>query len=207
MVADQLERRGIRDPQVLSAFARVLRHRFVPEPQRGKSYGDHPLSIGEGQTISQPYIVALMTELLSVRLEARILEVGTGSGYQTAILAEIAGKVYSIERIPELAEGASHRLEELGYRNVEIRIGDGTLGWPEEAPFDGILVTASAPGVPETLKRQLSDGGRLVIPIGQNLDQTLTLVERSGEGFQMRAVCSCVFVPLIGAYGFDPNDR
>ncbi|MBI3614909.1 MAG: protein-L-isoaspartate(D-aspartate) O-methyltransferase [Candidatus Omnitrophica bacterium] len=201
MVAGQILNRGIRDPKILSVFSKVPRDRFVPEEHRMRSYTDHPLPIGEGQTISQPYIVALMMELLHPEPDSRVLEIGTGSGYQTALLAEIASKVYSIERIPVLAERASRLLKDMGYANVEIRVGDGSLGWPEAAPFDRILVAAAAPSVPKSLAGQLAEGGRLVVPIGSALEQTLTLVERVQGNLRLQEGCSCLFVPLIGAEG------
>ena len=202
MVADQLISRGIRHQRVLSAFSKVPRHLFVPESHRMKSYTDHPLPIGEGQTISQPYIVALMMELLSPEVTSRVLEVGTGSGYQTALLAELASNIYSIERIPLLAEGASRLLKEMGYSNIQIRVGDGSLGWPEAAPFDRILVTAAAPRVPPPLAEQLAEGGRLILPLGTSFSQVLTLVERVQGDLRVRETCSCVFVPLIGEHGW-----
>ena len=166
MVADQLRARGITDPRVLTAMGRVPRHRFVEEALAARAYGDYPLPIGEKQTISQPYMVALMTQALELVGGERVLEVGTGSGYQTAILAELAAKVYSVERIRSLADRARAILEELGYYNVLIRVGDGTLGWREEAPFDAVLVTAAAPEVPAPLVEHVKPGGRLVIPVG-----------------------------------------
>lgn len=202
MVADHLMARGIHDSRVLALFSRVPRHLFVPEPHRAKSYMDHPLPIGEGQTISQPYIVALMTELLSPEAGSKVLEIGTGSGYQTAVLAEMSDAVYSIERLPVLAERASGLLTELGYAHVQIRVGDGSQGWAEFAPFDRILVAASAPAVPGPLTDQLAEGGRLVIPIGLALNQTLTVVERFHGDLRTREACPCVFVPLIGEHGW-----
>ncbi len=206
MVAGQLMVRGIKDGRILSAFSKVPRHLFVPPALRSKSYEDRPCPIGAGQTISQPYIVALMTEQLSLPPGARVLEIGTGSGYQTAILAELASQVYSIERIPALAETASEILLELGYQNVQIRVGDGSQGWPEEAPFDGILVAAAAPQVPHPLLDHLAEGGRLVIPIGAPLNQTLTVVQRHEGQTKIHAVCQCVFVPLIGAHGWGDGE-
>ena len=202
MVADHLAARGIRDPRVLALFSRLPRHLFVPEAHRRRSYTDHPLPIGEGQTISQPYIVALMTELLSPGASSKVLEVGTGSGYQTAVLAELSAAVYSVERIPVLAERASGLLAGLGYANVRIRVGDGSEGWPEFAPFDRILVTASVPSLPKPLTDQLAEGGRLVIPIGSALNQTLTLAERFHGELRTQEGCSCLFVPLIGEHGW-----
>lgn len=206
MVLDQLISREIRNPQLLNAFSQVPRHLFVPEPQRPRSYTDHPLPIGEGQTISQPYIVALMVEALSLRPKARVLEIGTGSGYCTALLAHLAAQVYSIECIPSLAEGASRALKVLKISNVEIRVGDGTLGWPEEAPFDAILVSASAPAIPVPLQEQLAEEGRLVIPIGSAVTQRLTVVERHQGKLRIREGCGCLFVPLVGAYGWSQTE-
>lgn len=202
MIADQLMGRGIRDPRVLAAFAKVPRHLFVPPEHQAESYSDRPIPIGEGQTISQPYVAALMTQELRPWPDAKLLEIGTGSGYQTALLAEIGSFVYSIERIPALAAGASRILKELGYANVEVRVGDGSLGWPAAAPFDGILITAAAPSVPQSLLDQLAQGGRLILPIGSPLNQTLTVIEKQGQRFQSRPLCDCVFVPLIGAQGW-----
>ena len=199
MVADQLVRRGIQDPGVLAAMGKIPRHLFVPEAKRQDSYADHPIPIGEGQTISQPYIAALMTEALQVRPGFKVLDVGTGSGYQAALLAEMGATVFSVERIPSLSESASKVLGSLGYSGVALRVGDGALGLPEEAPFDGILVTAAARSLPSPLSDQLKEGGRLVIPIGENVDQVLTVVERKGGKLESRQLCGCVFVPLIGA--------
>ncbi len=184
---------------VLRALATVPRHRFVPVEQAGFAYVDKPLSIGHGQTISQPFIVALMTELLQPDSQATVLEVGTGSGYQTAVLAGLVRRVYSIERIPELAEAAERRLCELGYSNVEIRDGDGGLGWEEQAPFDGIMVTAAAATVPPALIRQLKPGGRLVIPVGEPYrSQDLRVMSKDERGrVETRSVLPVVFVPLV----------
>jgi len=206
MVADQLVARGIRDKRVLAAFSKVPRHLFVPEDQRPHSYEDHPCPIGAGQTISQPYIVALMTERLQLKPEAKVLEIGTGSGYQTAILAELAVRVYSVERFPDLAQEAGKILTELGCTGVEIRVGDGTNGWSEAAPFDGIVVAAAAPLLPEPLLNQLAEGGRMVIPIGSPKNQVLTLVTRSGGRIQAVDICPCAFVPLIGAHGWKESE-
>ncbi len=206
MVTDQLMSRGIRDPRVLGAFSKVPRHLFVPPQERERAYADHPLAIGEGQTISQPYIVALMTEHLDLEADSKVLEIGAGSGYQTAILAQLCPRVYSIERIASLAQSAQQLLRSLGYSNVQIRVGDGTLGWPEEHPFDRILVSAAAEQAPAPLLDQLAEGGRLVIPIGSPLAQTLAVVERLKGKFQTRQVCGCVFVPLIGAHGWHEGE-
>lgn len=206
MVTDQLAARGIRDPKLLAVMGEIPRHRFVPIEHEAQSYTDHPVPIGSGQTISQPYMVALMTEQLRLNPTARVLEVGGGSGYQAAVLTHLAAFVYSIERIPELAQGASEVLRQLKISNVKIRIGDGSLGWPEAAPFDGILVTAAASQVPPTLVEQLAEGGRLVMPVGSLLDQTLTVVERRGGKEEVRSVCGCVFVPLIGRHGYQEGE-
>ncbi len=202
MVEQQLRARGVADPRVLAALRRVPRHRFVPEHLWSQAYGDYPLAIGEDQTISQPYIVALMTGILELRETDRVLEVGTGSGYQAAVLAELAAAVFSIDRRGGLADQARSILASLGYRNICIRVGDGTLGWPEEAPFDGIIVTAGAPQVPRPLVEQLVMGARLVIPVGDRLTQTLTCVRRTGEGLQYEYYGDCRFVRLIGRYGW-----
>ena len=203
MVESQIAGRGIRDPRVLAALRKVPRHLFCPGRNRFEAYDDHPLEIGEGQTISQPYMVALMTECLRLRGPERILEIGTGSGYQTAILAELAAQVHSVERIPALARRAAERLENLGYQNIEFLVGDGTLGWPEHAPYDRIIVTAGAPSVPTSLTAQLADQGLLVIPVGERYFQTLTLVTRRGDRLDTEAACGCTFVKLIGKEGWD----
>lgn len=203
MVRDQLMPRGIKDGLVLSAFRKVERHLFVPEEFLENAYGDHPLPIGAGQTISQPFIVALMTESLELKGAEKVLEIGTGSGYQTAILAELAKKVYSIERIPPLAEKAKTLLTGLGYKNIEVDVKDGSLGWPEHAPYDAIMVTASCPGKPTALLAQLSDGGRLVAPIGAAFGQILTLFTKKKDSVFERELCGCMFVPLIGKEGWN----
>lgn len=202
MVEDQLVRRGISDGRVLAAMRRVQRHRFVEEAFRERAYGDHPLPIGQEQTISQPYIVALMTSLLVLTGREKVLEVGTGSGYQTAVLAELARRVCSIERIPALAARARGALEALGYANVWVRVGNGTLGWPDEAPFDCILVAAGGPTVPPPLFEQLVDGGRMVLPLGDQTGQTLTLVQSVGGHMRTRPCGDCHFVPLLGKYAW-----
>lgn len=202
MVEEQLIPRGIKDKLVLDAFRGVPRHEFVPEEYRNKSYADHPLPIGEDQTISQPYMVALETECLGLKGPEKVLEIGTGSGYQTAILAEMAGYVYSVERIDRLAAIAEERLKALGYTNFSIRVGDGSLGWPENAPYDGIIVTAGSPVIPKSLVSQLKDGGRLVIPLGGEFGQMLTVLEKNGDIFKRTEVCACTFVPLIGEEGW-----
>lgn len=197
MVTDQIEARGVRDPLTLRALKEVPRHLFVPPDQAAEAYQDHPLPIGRGQTISQPYIVAFMTEALGLRGGETVLEVGTGSGYQAAVLARIAARVKSVEIVEPLAVEAKQRLASLGYDNVEVRAGDGYLGWPEAAPFDGILVTAAAPRIPEPLKAQLTEGGRLVIPVGDEL-QELVVVTRRGADFEERRVLPVRFVPMTG---------
>ncbi len=203
MVDNQLIPRGIHDELVLSAFHKIPRHCFVSKEIRGESaYSDHPLSIGKGQTISQPYMVALMTELLQLKGEEKVLEIGAGSGYQAAILAELANQVYTVERIVSLAERAEQTLSELGYNNVKVGIKDGTLGWEEFSPYDGIVVTAGAPSIPPVLIEQLSPEGRLVIPIGGTFSQTLTLVVKEQGKVVSSDICSCVFVPLIGKQGW-----
>jgi protein-L-isoaspartate(D-aspartate) O-methyltransferase len=203
MVTEQLARRGIRDERVLGAMRRVPRHHFVEEVFRERAYGDHPLPIGQEQTISQPYIVALMTSLLELTGREKVLEVGTGSGYQTAVLAELARRVCSIERIPALAARARAALEGLGCANAWVRVGNGTLGWPDEAPFDRILVAAAGPSVPPPLLEQLAEGGRMVLPLGGPTGQTLTLVENAGGQTRTRSCGDCHFVPLVGKYAWN----
>jgi protein-L-isoaspartate(D-aspartate) O-methyltransferase len=204
MVQEQLVARGISDERVLDAINRVPRHRFVDEGLRHRAYGDHPLPIGEEQTISQPYIVGLMTSLLGLTGREKVLEVGTGSGYQTAVLAELSRRVCSVERLPRLADRARRLVESMGYTNVWIRVGNGALGWRDEAPFDRILVAAAGPSVPAPLIDQLGEGGRLVAPVGDAESQTLTLVERRGGGeVTTRAVGECRFVPLVGKYAWE----
>ena len=202
-IEEQLVARGIADARVLDAMRRVARDAFVPEESHAAAYADRALPIGSGQTISQPYMVAVMTEALRLTGSERVLDVGTGSGYQAAILAELAREVITIERRPELAETARQRLASLGYMNVEVLVGDGTLGSPEHAPFDAILVGAAAPRVPDSLKQQLSsNGGRLVVPVGASDQQTLHIVTRSGDRFSEIFGVGCVFVPLIGEEGW-----
>ncbi|NOX45338.1 MAG: protein-L-isoaspartate(D-aspartate) O-methyltransferase [Caldiserica bacterium] len=206
-MVEELRRLGIRDGRVLSAMEKVPRHLFVPDHMRHLAYEDTPLPIGHGQTISQPYIVALMTEALGLTGAEKVLEIGTGSGYQAAVLAELAGEVFSIERLAPLAEEAKRRLELLGYRNVHVRVGDGTLGWPEEAPFQRIIVTGGLPELPATLWEQLAEGGRLVAPIGGRYDQYLWLYVKEGGRPRRRALCPCTFVPIIGARGWPEGPR
>lgn len=207
MVEAELIPRGISDGKVLEAFRKVPRHEFVAQEYWESAYNDYPLPTKEGQTISQPYMVAVMTESLGLKGEERVLEIGTGSGYQMAILAEIAKEVYSVERFQGLADSASHTLTTLGYKNCFIKTGDGTLGWEEHAPYDAIIVTAGAPGIPESLVRQLKDGSRLVIPIGGSFGQVLTVVEKKGRSITTREVCGCVFVPLVGKEGWADDER
>lgn len=202
MISEQLERRGIRDPRVLRAMSKVPRHRFVDEALIGRAYGDHPLPIGEGQTISQPYMVALMTEALELTGHERVLEIGTGSGYQTAVLAELCGKVFTIERLKSLADRAMRRLDDLGYYNVLARVGDGSVGWREEAPFDAVLVTAGAPDVPSALVDQLAMKGRLVLPVGDAYTQVVRKCVRDESGVRWTELGGCVFVKLIGQHAW-----
>ncbi len=202
MVRDTIASRGVRDPAVLAAMRSVPRHEFVPEDVRRYAYADEPLPIGQEQTISQPYIVAAMTELIKVGPEDTVLEVGTGSGYQAAVLARIVRQVYSIEIVPELGQAAAGLLPRLGYTNVEVRIGDGYVGWPEHAPFDGIIVTAGADHVPAPLVEQLKPGGRMVIPVGPTLSvQSLLLIEKMQDGtIRTNDVMPVRFVPLTGEH-------
>ena len=203
MVEEQIISRGIKDPRVIAAMKKVPRHLFVEEALQSQAYNDHPLPIGEKQTISQPYMVALMTEALQLKEKEKVLEIGAGSGYQTAILAELAEKVFSIERIRSLAIKARQLLYELGYFNVEIKIFDGTYGWVEEAPFDAIIVTAGAPDIPQPLLDQLAMGGRLVIPVGDAYVQDLIRVTKTEEGIKKEDLGGCRFVKLIGKYGWE----
>jgi protein-L-isoaspartate(D-aspartate) O-methyltransferase len=201
MVETQLVARGISDKRVLSAFLKVPREVFVPASHSNETYSDRPLPIGEGQTISQPYTAAFMTELLRVKKGDRVLEIGTGSGYQTAILAELGGEVYTVERLPSLTERAEAALGPLGYKNIHFLTGDGTAGWPEAAPFDRIIVTAAPESVPRPLLEQLADGGRMVIPVGERFSQELLLIEKTGGAVAETPMGAFVFVPLIGRYG------
>lgn len=200
MVETQLQARDITDKRVLDVFYRLPRHRFVPDGLIEEAYGDYPLPIGDGQTISQPYMVALMSELLNLKGEERVLEVGTGSGYQAAILAEMACKVYTVERISSIANTAMQRLKEQGYTNIYFKVGDGILGWKEFAPFDRIIVTAAASKIPPELLKQLGEGGKMVMPIGGNFSQMLTLVEKDMHNkITTTDIMPCVFVPLVGS--------
>jgi len=203
MVEEQIVSRGIKDPRVIAAMKKAPRHLFVEEALQSQAYSDHPLPIGEKQTISQPYMVALMTEALQLKEKEKVLEIGAGSGYQTAILAELAEKVFSIERIRSLAIKARQLLYELGYFNVEIKIFDGTHGWMEEAPFDAIIVTAGAPDIPQPLLDQLAIDGRLVIPVGDAYAQDLMRVTKTKEGIKKEELGGCRFVKLIGKYGWE----
>ena len=199
----ELRRQGIRDERVLGALGRVPRDRFVPEEHRAEAWANAALPIGAGQTISQPFVVALMTEALALRGPERVLEIGTGSGYQTAILAELAAEVVSVERHAELAAGAERLLRELGYRNVAVHVGDGTTGWADAAPYDRIIVTAAGPRVPPPLLAQLrADGGRMVIPVGEPHDQHLVAVDRDGDQTRETTLGPVRFVPLIGRAGW-----
>ena len=196
MVRDQIEARGVTDARTLAALRKVERHQFVPPEVAALAYADHPLQIGDGQTISQPYIVAVMSEAIGLHGGEKVLEVGTGSGYQAAVLAEMGARVYTMEIVPALARRARATLERLGYRSIEVREGNGWAGWPEEAPFDAIVVTAAPPTIPEALKAQLRDGGRLVIPVGDDVQQ-LMLVTRRGPKFEEKRLLMVRFVPLV----------
>jgi len=202
MVETQIKARGIKDSRVLQAMLKVPRHFFVDEGMRDQAYGDFPLPIGEGQTISQPYIVAFMTEALELKGKERVLEIGTGSGYQTAILAELALWVYTIEKYPKLLERAKKILINLGYKNIFFRLGDGSAGWPEAAPFDAIIVTAAAPKIPDPLVEQLAEGGRIIIPVGDEFSQVLVKGVKKGGILHTKTLEAVRFVKLVGAYGF-----
>jgi len=202
MVSTQIEARGIHDHGVIEAMRKVPRHLFIGEALQDQAYGDFPLPIGEGQTISQPYIVAEMTQALELNKDDRVLEIGTGSGYQTAILAELAFRVYTIERVRELFVRARKLLDQLGCHNVVAKCSDGTVGWPDESPFEAIIVTAGAPEVPEKLVQQLTIGGRLVIPVGNRFSQTLLKLRRDEDGVHKTDLGGCRFVKLIGEHGW-----
>lgn len=207
MVQEQVVNRGITNPRLIETLLKVPRHLFVQEAMAAQAYSDGPLPIGEKQTISQPYMVALMTEQLELTGNEHVLEIGTGSGYQTAILASLARRVWTIERIRPLAMQARKVLDSLHLLNVNIKVGDGTLGWPEEGPFDAILVTAGAPAIPETLAAQLAPGGRLVIPVGNESTQTLLRIRKLHDGtIQQESSVGCRFVPLIGQQGWQFTD-
>lgn len=205
MVERQLVARGIKDERVLAAMRKVPRHLFVPEKFRDSAYDDGPLSIGEGQTISQPYMVALMTECLELKADSRVLEIGTGSGYQTAILAELAKWVYTVERIPTLLFRAQQLLTQLGYDSIKFKLGDGSYGWQEESPFDAIIVTAGAPEISPVLVEQLNEGGVMVIPVGSRYSQMLYRVVKRGGKVEKKECTLCIFVPLIGDHGWKEN--
>lgn len=207
MVKNQLEARDITDPAVLEAMRAVPRHRFVSEELRTQAYADAPLRLEYGQTISQPYIVALMTQLLCLTGKETVLEVGTGSGYQAAILGHLAKWVYSVERISELAGHAREILRELGLANVEVVVGDGSLGYPAKAPYEGIVVTAAPPEVPQPLKDQLADGGVLVVPVGAHAGQILEKWTRRGDDYRRESMAPVAFVPLVGEHGWSPEER
>lgn len=202
MLAEQLLARGIKDDAVLKVMGALPRQHFVQRVDDAAAYEDRPLPIGSGQTISQPYIVALMTQLLALKGDEKILEIGTGSGYQTAILAKLSRNVHSVERIEQLALGAQAALAELEIGNVQVHIGDGSLGWPDEAPFDGIMVTAAAPKAPKALLEQLAEDAYLVIPVGKRGRQKLQCWQKSREGYVHEDICPVAFVPLLGAQGW-----
>ena len=202
MVEEQLVERGVKNLSVLEAMSRVPRHLFAQDSLQHRAYGDTPLPIGENQTISQPYIVGAMTEALALKGEERVLEIGTGSGYQTAIIAELCRQVFTIERLNNLSRKAQNILESLNYMNIVFKMFDGTYGWPDQAPFDAILITASAPEIPDSLVKQLGDGGRLVAPIGGADKQKLVVLTKKGDRVSRRDLGHCKFVPLIGKYGW-----
>ena len=202
MVKDQIESRGVRDLRVLKAMEKIPRHLFVPEALADQAYDDCPLTIGYGQTISQPYTVAFMTEALELQGPERVLEIGTGSGYQTAVLAELASEIYSVERLPELSQAAAKILSALGCKNAILKVDDGTLGWSEFAPYDAVIVTASGPDIPPPLLSQLADGGRLVIPVGERAGQNMYRVTRRGEETVKDYLGPFRFVELIGEHGY-----
>ncbi len=205
MVETQLVPRGITDPGVLGAMRSVPRHLFVGPGMEQSAYGDHALPIGEGQTISQPFMVALMTQALRLGGDERVLEIGTGSGYQTAVLARLASQVFSVERVRPLAERARETLEDLGYQNVAIMVGDGTVGWSEFAPFDRVIVTAGAPSVPESVLDQLADPGVMVVPVGTQSMQDLKVIEKRDGTTSVLGAGGCIFVPLLGKEGWGGN--
>ena len=202
MVEDQLGDRGIKDLRLLEVMSRVPRHLFTLDSLQHRAYGDTPLPIGENQTISQPYIVAAMTEALGLKGGERVLEIGTGSGYQTAVMAELVAQVFTIERINVLSRKAQKILEGLGYANIVFKMFDGTYGWPDQAPFDAIMVTASAKEIPEALINQLEEGGRLVAPTGDEEKQKLMVLTKKGSRITKKEICDCKFVPLVGKYGW-----
>jgi len=207
MVREQIEARGVRDPRVLAAMRKVARHLFVGESLVERAYDDTPLPIGDQQTISQPYIVALMAEALELTGVERVLEIGTGSGYEAAILAELSAEIYSVERIPRLAERAIAVLDSIGYRNVHVEVRDGSTGWPEAAPFEAVVMSAAAREIPRPLVEQLVNGGRFVLPMGDENTQMLVRLRKTGEGLQEECLGECRFVKLIGAYGWEEPER
>jgi len=202
MVEEQIAARGVKDRRVLEAMARIPRHLFVPREKQAEAYDDAPLHIGQGQTISQPYMVAIMTEHLELTGSEKTLEIGTGSGYQAAMLAELSAWLYTVERLPELLERAKSILSELGYRNISYKVHNGTLGWDEEKPYDAVMVTAGAPRVPQPLVDQLGEGGRLLIPVGDQYGQVLTRIRKIGGRIIKESLEGCRFVPLQGEYGW-----
>jgi len=205
MVTTQLVSRGIKDPRVLDAMRRVPRHLFAGDSNLRIAYDDMALPIGEGQTISQPYMVAIMTELLKLKGTEKVLEIGTGSGYQGAVLAELAKEVYTIDRIESLADKAAETFRSLSYRNIHVKTGDGTLGWPEEAPFDRIIITAASPKIPDPLLEQIAMNGIIVIPVGSRFSQELLKITKTGRGLVQEYHTPCVFVPLIGKFGWEKD--
>jgi protein-L-isoaspartate(D-aspartate) O-methyltransferase len=206
MVKTQLIPRGIKDERVLAAMKKVPRHLFVDESMQHRAYDDSALSIGEGQTISQPYMVAVMTEFLELKGTEKVLEIGTGSGYQAAVLAGLAKEVYTVERIAVLAERAEERYHALGYANIHVKIANGTLGWPEASPFDRIIITAGTPKVPDPLLLQLADQGILIAPVGDRFSQQIIKVKKTGDKVVEEYLTPCIFVPLIGEYGWKKED-
>ena len=205
MVERQIVAQGVKDARLIAAMKKVPRHLFVPEALQYQAYEDHPLPIGDGQTISQPYMVALMTEALELKGGERVLEIGTGSGYQAAILAELCGKVFTVERIDKIARRARQTLDDLKYHNIAVRIGDGTLGWAEYAPYDRIIVTAGAPELPKAYWEQLAEGGRIAIPVGDREEQSLIIIDKENGKEVRRDFGGCVFVPLLGKNGWNRN--
>lgn len=201
MVDEQIIGRGINDPQVLGAMYRIERHRFLPDEYREEAYADSPVSIPHGQTISQPYIVALMTQELRLTEAEKVLEIGTGSGYQTALLSEMANEVYTVERFSDLSDKASALLRELGYKNIRFAVGDGTLGWKDAAPFDRMILTAACPRIPFPLEEQLAEGGQIILPLGDQHRQILIRAAKKNGRIVTERICDCVFVPLVGEFG------
>jgi len=202
MVDEQLKARGINDSRVLEVMEEIPRHEFIPSEYLANAYADYPLSIGEGQTISQPYIVALMTQCLKLNGEEKVLEIGTGSGYQAAILARLCKEVYSVERIKSLAGRTAELLKKMAYTNIHIKVADGSLGWEEFAPYDRIMVTAAAPEIPGALLKQLKDEGIMLIPLGGSFSQILTRLKKHGSEIETEDICGCAFVPLLGKQGW-----